>query len=608
MWSVGCGMSGLRIGSGLEALGLRIDGDAAPVHPDEGRDGHLSGAAPGRSVWPDRADGHIPSPDPIGSEPLHRSLSGRTDGELPSGALGRLAIRVADLSHEAESPLRPADLAAPAGGGLTPAATAGEPEAPLLSTYTSGKCGLGVVSAFNVTVTFEGTWSADLQQRFVLAAEYLSALILGDMPDRNGIDDIAITATLSDIDGQGGVLGQAGPTSMRTGSALPFEGMMEFDLSDAADFDAQGLFDDIVIHEMLHTLGFGTLWDQLGLTAGAIFTDDLVFTGPNAASAFAALFPDIWEDQPSSRKGMPIETDGGQGTAGGHWDEDTFGDELMTGYLGDGNSVSAMTVAALEDMGYDTVFDPSDPSAPVLQPDDLGRHPSGAGKDDRFVGGAGDDTYVVDSTGDVVVEPTGGGTDTVQASISYVLGANVENLNLLGSGDLDGTGNALGNGLTGNGGANRLRGKGGDDALYGLGGQDDLEGAAGDDELEGGTKADVLEGGRGRDLLWGQGGNDDFVFASLKDSGTTKSTRDQILDFKGKDDIVLSGLDADTGQGGDQAFRIDDGGSFEAGEIRITTVNAGLKIELNVDGDSKAELSILLKDFTGTINATDFDF
>ena len=81
------------------------------------------------------------------------------------------------------------------------------------------------------------------------------------------------------------------------------------------------------------------------------------------------------------------------------------------------------------------------------------------------------------------------------------------------------------------------------------------------------------------------------MFASLKDSGTTKSTRDQILDFKGKDDIVLSGLDADTGQAGDQAFRIDDGGGFEAGEIRITTVNAGVKIELNVDGDAKAELS-----------------
>lgn len=234
----------------------------------------------------------------------------------------------------------------------------------------------------------------------------------------------------------------------------------------------------------------------------------------------------------------------------------------------------------------------------------------GAGAD-ALTGGTGDDDYYVDNAGDTVTEDPddpAGGSDAVYASISYALGAGLEDLFLLGAGDLDGTGNSLDNAMTGSEGANRLRGKGGEDALFGLGGQDDLEGAGGNDRLEGGVKADTLLGGKGRDLLSGQGGSDDFVFTSVKDSGTSKSTRDQILDFKGKDDIVLTDIDADNGQAGDQDFRIDDGGSFDAGEIRITTIKAGVRIELNVDGDAKAEMSILLKGFTGTINASDFEF
>jgi Ca2+-binding RTX toxin-like protein len=72
--------------------------------------------------------------------------------------------------------------------------------------------------------------------------------------------------------------------------------------------------------------------------------------------------------------------------------------------------------------------------------------------DDTLIGGLGDDMYVVDSINDVVVENVGEGTDMVDASIHYRLGANFENLMLLGSADLQGYGNADANQLTGNAG------------------------------------------------------------------------------------------------------------------------------------------------------------
>jgi hypothetical protein len=241
----------------------------------------------------------------------------------------------------------------------------------LLTSYTSGQGTYGVVSDFNIEIVFEGDgWTQELQEDFILAAEYLSSIITGDVPNarRPGVDDIRISATITDIDGEGGVLGQAGPTQLRFFSKLPTTGIMEFDVADAQTFADEGLFDDIVLHEMIHTLGFGTIWTQLGLTEGSVRTDDIVFIGENALIAYNAEFGDIAANDPN---GVPVETDGGSGTAGGHWDEDLFVNELMTGFIDDENYLSAMTVASLEDLGYETVFDASDPTAEIVQLDDF---------------------------------------------------------------------------------------------------------------------------------------------------------------------------------------------------------------------------------------------
>lgn len=108
---------------------------------------------------------------------------------------------------------------------------------------------------------------------------------------------------------------------------------------------------------------------------------------------------------------------------------------------------------------------------------------------DRMEGGTGNDRYVVDHVGDLVIELAGGGTDLVMSSISYTLGAHVENLNLLGTA-ITGIGNELANRIMGQDSDNQLSGGGGDDILLGGGGDDTLDGGTGMDRLTGGTGAD----------------------------------------------------------------------------------------------------------------------
>jgi Ca2+-binding RTX toxin-like protein len=118
---------------------------------------------------------------------------------------------------------------------------------------------------------------------------------------------------------------------------------------------------------------------------------------------------------------------------------------------------------------------------------------------DRMIGGSGDDLYQVDASGDKAIELEDGGEDIVVSAVSYVLGANVEQLILNGFGALNGIGNDGANLIYGNQDVNDLRGAGGDDQLYGYDGDDRLYGGGGDDLLDGGSGGDRMEGGIGDD-------------------------------------------------------------------------------------------------------------
>lgn len=180
---------------------------------------------------------------------------------------------------------------------------------------------------------------------------------------------------------------------------------------------------------------------------------------------------------------------------------------------------------------------------------------------DRMLGGKGNDTYFVDNVADVVIETDtlmdGGGYDAVYSTVSFTLGANIEFLNLGGSGNISGTGNALDNAIYGNAGNNSLNGaagndtlegndgndtlNGGDgnDGLYGGSGNDSLLGGTGNDYLDGSVGADTLNGGDGDDALYGSDDNDSLIGGNGNDTLNGGAGNDTLAGGSGNDYFVV---------------------------------------------------------------------
>lgn len=209
---------------------------------------------------------------------------------------------------------------------------------------------------FQITVTFpDNSLTSSQQAVFQQAANRWHEIIVGDLPNvvdpstGQTIDDILISATAPAIDGVGGILGQAGPTDYRAGAkGLPYKGVMQFDSADVAAMQADGTFQSVILHEMAHVLGFGSVWSSFNLVQG-LGTTDPIYVGTNALREYRNLF-----GVPTA-VGVPVENTGGPGTAGGHWRETVFKTELMTGYAepaGTTMPISRITVGQFQDLGY----------------------------------------------------------------------------------------------------------------------------------------------------------------------------------------------------------------------------------------------------------------
>ena len=249
----------------------------------------------------------------------------------------------------------------------------------------------------------------------------------------------------------------------------------------------------------------------------------------------------------------------------------------------------------------------------------------GTGADHLF-GGAGDDTFIIDNLGDMVVDASG--IDTVQSSVTWILGSDIENLLLTGTSSIDGTGNALDNTITGNAGDNIINGGDGADTIDGGGVSttaDQLYGGAGVDTIIGGAnlgfglgQLNYIVGGAGADVLTSGTGSDYFAFVA---SGPALAAElgDTIANFNaspGQDKVNILGTAWGIGGGGNGIL----GNALSVSQIVAGPANQAIAqflllpaggsnfdLYFDADGNQPAFLPVLVLHFTNlTLNSLDF--
>lgn len=247
-------------------------------------------------------------------------------------------------------------------------------------------------SAFDIElVFFDETYSPSQIAAFQAAVDRWETVVVGDLQDfpldqpegascgqgepayTGTVDDLVIFAT-SFTDAPGGLLGSAGPCRSRSSgvdAGTTAVGFMRFDTEDLDALEADGDLVETIVHEMGHVLGIGTNWeflpyfDLLEYTPNDGAPDCRTATGFTVLPSYVgAAGVDAWHALGGAGD-VPVEESGGLGTQCGHWDEETFGAELMTGFLNAGafNPLSALSVRSLEDVGLTVDASAADPYA-----------------------------------------------------------------------------------------------------------------------------------------------------------------------------------------------------------------------------------------------------
>lgn len=241
-------------------------------------------------------------------------------------------------------------------------------------------------AAFDLIVNYSG--DSKYQAAFDAAEATWEGLIpryINGQQGGNPVFSLTISAQMTAIDGAGNVLGSAGPRRVGyddDGFALATTGEMQFDTADFTDDTP--FFRDVILHEMGHVLGIGTLWevnnvyDPNGPTSIDPDTSETVghYTGAEGLAGYQAEF-----NRPGATF-VPIEKGGGSGTADGHWDEGNGGGatgrisqiqnedmngEIMTGWANGSLYISNVTRGSLRDIGYDVALLPvPEPGSMIL--------------------------------------------------------------------------------------------------------------------------------------------------------------------------------------------------------------------------------------------------
>jgi hypothetical protein len=311
-------------------------------------------------------------------------------GNLQSGLTGfplnvRPAVLVRDASNNPIPNVR-VDFA-PSGGGTVTGGSA-MTDVNGIATVGSWTVQLGpntltatvAAQAYSIVLRYLTNATVAQQQAFDSARAKWQRLIYGDLPDvdfgvrpispgqcgenspafRERVDDVLIFVTLDSIDGRGQVIGRAGPCWVRNDGRFPILGLMEFDTADVANLLSAGQLDEVVLHEIGHVLGYGTIW---GSAPNGLLVDgggpDPHYVGAQATDAF---------DRHGGRgynagAKVPVENEGGAGTRDAHWCERVFTTELMTGQLNGGvpNPLSVISTASMGDLNYVVNYAGSDP-------------------------------------------------------------------------------------------------------------------------------------------------------------------------------------------------------------------------------------------------------